>query len=240
MKKRFTLLLVSVLVLSFLIVSPAAARTSWTGDPDPMACNAFGDCFWVTPVCIEGNTYDIGIYYNPEGVSPETIAADALNWSETVLTSGACEVVSHNVVYIPHFDLFLSREGFGVVGPNSSGLMETVQYCTLESSTSGPVSVEKIAEKCLVGDKAGAGVSALPADLTNPTCSAPVKAPSNLGPGVDMKGTWACDWMLKNIPTAVDGVTVNGSRYPLFSSNPAAQKQTLWYVYAHSPWLVVP
>jgi hypothetical protein len=142
-------------------------------------------------------------------------------------------------VYIPNFDLFLSKEGFGVVGPNSSGLMETVQYCTLLSSTSTAVSVEIIADRCLVGDKKGLGVSALPADLTNPTCSAPVLAPVDLSPGIGLAGTWACDSMLKNIPTAVDGITVNGSRFPLFSSDPdsAAQKATLWYVLTHSPWL---
>lgn len=63
----------------------------WTGEPDPYACNRFGDCRWTLPVCIDGTTYVVGIYYDPTGVNPEKIAADALYWTGTVLTAGACK-----------------------------------------------------------------------------------------------------------------------------------------------------
>lgn len=171
MKKRFALILSAVLVLSFLIASPAAARTFWTGSPDPMACNSFSDCFWTLPVCIDGTTYEVGVYYDPEGVSPENIAADALNWSHTVLTAGACEVSFHGYS-VPWVLLYTSAElknGYGI-------LVSTKPFASVES-------IMRSFE-----------LTAIPADLKE-VCGGLV---TQMNPN-DVQGKWACDSLLANI-----------------------------------------
>ena len=171
MKKILVLTLSAVLVLSFLVVSPAAATTYWTGDPDPMACNVYHDCHWVTPVCIEGNTYSIGIYHEPAGVTAEQIEANALHWTETVLTAGACEVAFHGYS-VPHVLLYTSAElinGYGIL-----------------VSTQPLASVENI--------MGAFKLTAIPADLKE-LCEGPV---TQMNPN-DTQGKWACDYLLVDI-----------------------------------------
>ena len=62
----------------------------YEGYPDPFACAEFTDCEQTMPVCIEGVTWVVGIFFDPEELTPEEIADLALEYSETVLTAGAC------------------------------------------------------------------------------------------------------------------------------------------------------
>ena len=94
--KRLAIAGTLALLATMLITASAFAfegddrEEPWTGEPDPFACNQFQDCWWTLEVCIDGVTYEVGIYYDPVGVDPEKIAEDALYWTETVLTAGAC------------------------------------------------------------------------------------------------------------------------------------------------------
>ena len=90
----------SVLAILALLVIPVSAFAEnggdeegpWFGDPDPYACNEFEDCWWTTIVCIDGTTYEVGIYEDLLDASPEELAEAALYWTGTVLTAGACPV----------------------------------------------------------------------------------------------------------------------------------------------------
>jgi len=98
--KRLPIVLLAVLSLALIAAAPMAAqnvvREPCTGEPDPFACNQYGDCYWILEVCIDGATYEVGIFYDPATKTPEEIAADALQYG-TVLTVGACEP------YVPYF-----------------------------------------------------------------------------------------------------------------------------------------
>lgn len=85
-----TLLILSVLVV--LALSAFVEMESWTGDPDPYACNQFHDCFWTTTVCIDGETYLVGIYEDLVGADDALLEEMAMYWTETELTAGACPV----------------------------------------------------------------------------------------------------------------------------------------------------
>ncbi len=97
--------IVSLLTIAALLITavPAFAveevREPWTGDPDPYACNTFQDCYWTIPVCIEGVTYEVGIYYDPATQTAEFMEEDALNWSDIVLTFGACPVAKASPIF---------------------------------------------------------------------------------------------------------------------------------------------
>lgn len=113
MKKwKITGLLVIIVLL--ITAVPAFAngngngeREPWTGDPDPYACNEFLDCFWLVTVCIDGTTHEVGIHFDPEEAAAEEIEEQALFWSDTVLTVGACSAQ----VVIPNMWL-LTQEGW--------------------------------------------------------------------------------------------------------------------------------
>lgn len=83
----------AVLVLTgFIFTSTveAAAPAPWTGDPDPYECNFWLDCYWTVKVCIAGQTYKVGIYYDPATATNTFMEDDALFYG-TKLTIGKCE-----------------------------------------------------------------------------------------------------------------------------------------------------
>lgn len=171
MKKLLVLTLSAVLVLSFLVVSPAAATTYWTGDPDPMACNVYHDCHWVTPVCIGGNTFDVGIWYDPVGATDEQIEASALSYG-TVLTAGACAVPFHGYS-VPHVILYKGSElinGYGIIVSTKS--FAAVDYVLAAFKLPAP----------------------LPDDV-KPICEGAVTQMN----ANDVQGTWVCDYLLVDI-----------------------------------------
>jgi hypothetical protein len=172
MKKRLVLVLSTVLVLSFMLVGPAAAvaPSYWTGTPDPMACNQWHDCHWVVPVCIAGVTYDIGLYFDPALNTDAYIESQALYWSGTVLTAGVCPWVGYSV---PHVILYKGPELV-----NTFGVIVSTKYYA---------SVENV----LAAFKLTAP---LPADV-KPICEGPVV---QMSPS-DTQGTWACDALLIGI-----------------------------------------
>ena len=166
MKKRLVVVMSAVLVLSFLLAGPAAAiaPSYWTGNPDPMKCNQYHDCHWVVPVCIGGNTFNIGLYFDPAAVPAGTIETQAKFWSGTVLTAGACPWIGYSV---PHVILYKGSEltnGYGII-----------------VSTKWYASVDMV----LAAFKLTAP---LPADV-KPICEGPV---IQMSPD-DIQGTWACD-----------------------------------------------
>jgi hypothetical protein len=94
MKRFVSIGIATALLFATLITTSAFAseeRPPWYGEPDPFACNQFQDCWWTLPVCIEGATYEVGIYFDPALATPEQIAAAAMQWSGTELTAGACQ-----------------------------------------------------------------------------------------------------------------------------------------------------
>lgn len=97
--------IVPFLVIAALLLAAVSASADegddhpWTGEPDPYACNEFLDCFWIITVCIEGTTYEVGLYYDPAEVTPEEIEEDALFWSGTELTVGACPRPRGNLIF---------------------------------------------------------------------------------------------------------------------------------------------
>jgi hypothetical protein len=172
MKKLLVLVLSAILVLSFVVVphAGATAPSYWTGDPDPMKCDFFHDCHYVIPVCIDGTTYQIGLYFDPAFASPKQIEDLALYWSNTVLTAGVCPWVGYS---IPHVILYKGTEltnGFGII-----------------VSTEAFVSVENV----LAAFKLTAP---LPADVV-PVCEGPVV---QMNPD-DKQGKWVCDSLLVGI-----------------------------------------
>ncbi len=100
MRKKVFGILVTVVLLAAVIVPAFASETEpWTGEPDPYACNSYQDCFWTVVVCIEGATYEVGIYYDPTTQTAEYMEEDALNWSDIVLTMGTCEPRGMNLIF---------------------------------------------------------------------------------------------------------------------------------------------
>jgi hypothetical protein len=84
-------IMIMLFISAFSSISSAAANGSWTGDPDPYDCNTFTDCYWTVIVCINGFTYEVGIYYDPSTETKEYMEEDALYWSGIKLTIGKCE-----------------------------------------------------------------------------------------------------------------------------------------------------
>ena len=84
------LLVFSPPFLTSASASEASTVGPWYGVPDPYDCNGFSDCFWMVTVCIDGKTYDVGIYYDPETQTKAYMEQDALDWSGIVLTMGGC------------------------------------------------------------------------------------------------------------------------------------------------------
>jgi len=86
-----TLLLLGIVILLAIPLTTAFAdeHEPWTGDPDPYDCNVYEDCYWMVTVCIEGKTYNVGIYYDPAEATAEEMEEDALGYG-TELTIGAC------------------------------------------------------------------------------------------------------------------------------------------------------
>ncbi|MBU0572719.1 hypothetical protein KKH23_02745 [Patescibacteria group bacterium] len=83
----------ALLITAVPVFAMAENGAPWTGDPDPYACNVYQDCFYTVTVCIDGTTYEVGIYYDPATQTAAYMEADALGWSDIVLTIGACPYV---------------------------------------------------------------------------------------------------------------------------------------------------
>src|SRR3972149_4990133 len=89
--------LTTIFVLLALVVFPVSAFADngedgpwyppYEGYPDPYECTEFDDCDWTVLVCIEGVTYEVGIYFDPEEATAE-------DWEELEeiygLLPGAC------------------------------------------------------------------------------------------------------------------------------------------------------
>ena len=83
-------LLALFLITSFGSASSVKAVRSWTGSPDPYACNTFGDCYWTFNVCINQRTYLVGVHFDPDPATDAQLVNSALDWTNTALTVGKC------------------------------------------------------------------------------------------------------------------------------------------------------
>jgi hypothetical protein len=173
MKKLLVLVLSAILVLSFVVVprASATAPSYWTGDPDPMKCDFYHDCQWVIPVCIDGTTYQIGLYFDPAFAAPGQIEAMALSWTNTVLTAGVCPWVGYSVPWVLLYTSAELTNGYGI-------LVSTKAFASKEN---------------IMG---AFKLTTIPADLKQ-ICAGPV---AQMYPG-DTKGKWTCDPNLVGILT---------------------------------------
>jgi hypothetical protein len=89
-KTRIGMAIVFALLVSAFVGSAAFAGGPWTGDPDPYACNVWGDCEDMVKVCIANKNHAVGIYYDPASQTNEFMVADAVNWSGIALKMGEC------------------------------------------------------------------------------------------------------------------------------------------------------
>jgi len=136
-KKTFLPLFIVILLTASFTTAFAQEREPWVGDPDPYACNDFQDCFWIITVCIEGNTYQVGIYYDPSEATKEQMIADAMYWSETELTIGTC----------PHRMSLIFDGLYAYRNPGYAEGMHPRDVCFI-ISTEGPPSVERKTANC--------------------------------------------------------------------------------------------
>jgi hypothetical protein len=87
---------ISVMIILFAAAFASASTAEangpipWTGKPDPYACNVYLDCWWTVTVCINGITYEVGIYYDPATSTKKDMEKDALGWSGIKLKIGKC------------------------------------------------------------------------------------------------------------------------------------------------------
>ena len=148
MNKRLALSFFLAAALIFVTVPAYADGISedpWTGDPDPYACNAFDDCYWTVTVCIEGVTYEVGIYYNPAGATPEQIAADAIAWSGIELTYGGCSAEMPQMpLVVPDLWAYVNPDYVAPEGVNS---VSQYDVCFILSDNGQP-SVERRVANC--------------------------------------------------------------------------------------------
>lgn len=197
-------------IAALLIVAFPAAADNGNGEdpwlppegyPDPYECADFNDCFWTVLVCIDGVTYEVGIYFDPKEATAE-------DWEELEeiygLLPGACAGPSEDKPVIPMMWL-LTRGAPGDWPP-----------CILISET--PPSRERQMALCFsnqaVWEPLGYYDPNWVAD--NAPCAGPVSKSS------DHRGSWVCDGVMH---------TYHGARLPLFSEDGGGGKGTLYAVY---------